>query len=108
MTALERQVRRLIRLSIGLYIVVALLVGAVWVGYMRQQNADRRGAHALCTQIEQLKSARREEISQQLGQSRQYLVDHPHGTKDFPRSLILQAIRNDQKNLARFAPTECR
>lgn len=104
MTELERlvlNVKRLIRLTIGIFVVLALVIAGGVVVYMSQR-------HQLCRQIGSIASIDRDKAIGEIAQSQQYLKDHPHGTPSIPASLIRNSIAASQNTLARLDALPCR
>lgn len=90
---------RLVRATIALYVVLAVIVGAgFWLEH--RQSAQGAKAHtALCAFREDLRG-RLKDVQASIRTSEQFLRDHPAGIPGVPVELLRQSIA-DKKRTAR-------
>jgi hypothetical protein len=100
--SLQQLQNRVNRLEGILYIFAAVLAIAFAVTvYGTQQNAKAiNTSHlALCTQQKQARIG--------LKEGKAFLLQHPDGTPDFSRSLILRSIKQSQEQLYALKEVKC-
>lgn len=96
---LEKQVRRLIWLSIGLYalLAVVIVVGFLYLRGASQENATARAG--LC--------ALRLDIERRVASSEDFLRQNPHGIPGIPAALIEKGIRDQKRTLVVLNVVKC-
>lgn len=97
---LERSVQRLIRLSIGLYALVALLGIALGVVAAKSYHDSHTTQIALC--------ALRGDLEKRVTTSTQFLIDHPNGVAGIPAKTIQDGIDNQRRTIHALRDLNCK
>ena len=84
-------------------IVLALTLGLLIYALVHASSQRR----SFCQDVEALKTIRRNELKEQISNSRIYLRQHPHGAPGIPRALILDSIKDNRKVVEQLAAKSC-
>jgi hypothetical protein len=96
---LEVSVRRLIRLSIGLYVIVVLVAGGlVYVGF-KAYGFSHDSQRSLCVL--------RTDLEARVKSSEDFLAKHPHGAFGIPARTIQDGIANQQRTIRALKGLDC-
>ncbi len=93
-----------------LVVASAIAIGALFFLFEQQKNhlnAAVARATTLAVQVNRSLCLRKNEERQSITSARIYLAQHPHGTRDFPRALIVKAIHDDRAVLATLSDVPC-
>lgn len=98
-TPLEDSVRRLIRYSIVLYVVVGLLCIGMVAVIVKTVGDAHQTRDALCTL--------RSDLEVRVASSRKFLDDHPNGIPGVPVETIREGIRNQDRTIHALDSINC-
>lgn len=99
-----------VKVFISAAVLVAVLSGfiaLVVVGSIQRDRERTRSRYAFCIEIEKLKAHDRARGVADLHEGQKFLAEHPNGTPDFSRELILRSIARAQQQITDDTPNDC-
>lgn len=114
----ERDVKRLIRTSVALYIINAVLIviigGLLFIQQVEAKNdlqdrikAGQAYRYQACRATEDVKTVLRDNTEESIASTEQYLKDNPQGIPGIPRSLIIKGLEKNHRTVEKLAPIDC-
>lgn len=95
--------RRLVWATVVLYVVLALLVGFVWISGVQQRDDIAQSANS----TNQALCVLRADLEVRVADSIKFLADHPNGIPGIPVASIQQSIENQQRTVDALSGLEC-
>ncbi len=81
--------------------LIAVLVAGVFIAKVIRDN------HKTAVQVERALCAQKDGYERTYRNSKKYLRDHPNGTRDFSKDVIVAAILQSKTQLAAFKDVTC-
>ena len=81
--------------------LIAVVIGGVVIARVIRNN------HATATQVQRALCAQKNGYEQTYTRSKQYLHEHPNGTRDFSKDVIVAAILQAKVQLHAFRDVTC-
>lgn len=110
---LKRDVRRVIRLAIALYVAVAVLFVVATIGYFDQKNSDHK-ADRIARNNQQVSCAFRNDLRAKIVQTKRFLDGIPKDQETieffgyrFSRAQIVFNLKSQQETLRTFRALDC-